>query len=137
MSAKNKKRFLYDRLDELGLLEYGSYIEKEIVMGLLGIELPEMATYEEYQRIQIKLLQHTAHCRDLLRKEGKYLKEDRGGYRIPALSENVRFVEKYIEDGIAKINRGMELNRSTDREHRLKHTRIDRAFMAIKAAEEY
>lgn len=115
MSNRETHRDLYDYLKTEGLLEYGSVITSEIVHSVLGIEVPNVGTKAQFDRIALIELAAIDYVRNMLLNSGKYLTGTPSGYRILLPSENAAQVEQYISSADKKLNRALKLCRNTPR----------------------
>jgi len=114
----NKGKDLMQCLRDSGLDGYGSVIPGELVRSRLDITLPKYGTYEEFQAASLEELDAIGYVRKVLLQEGKYLRGDRGSYRILLPSENAAQILKYMEEADRKIKRGLILSRTTPTEHK-------------------
>lgn len=108
-----RKSTLYEELGERELLEYGVFIPSTIIHQIMGIEIPELATKEEFNRLALEELKVTGDVRWNLLEEGKYLKQTKGGYRILLLSENRDQIESYMDAAVQKNRKAMKLLRNS------------------------
>ena len=116
MSKREKLRDFLDDLYGRGLLEYGESFSKEEVWNLLGINVPEMGTMQQYSAIQLQELAAIDYVRNALLNEGKYLVGTQTGYRVLLPSENHGQVEAYISSADRKLLRALKLSRNTPKE---------------------
>jgi hypothetical protein len=112
MSKRDAHRELFNSLNELGLLEYGSVIETAVVHELLGIETPAFGTRAQFDRLALTELAAIDYVRNILLGQGKYLSGTTGGYRILLPSENANQVELYIQSADKKLSRALKLSRN-------------------------
>ena len=107
---------IYEQLDDLGLLEYGSVIDGDLVRGMAGISCPEVGTRQDFEAAQLEELAIVDAIRKELLKQGKYLKADRSNYRILTPSENAAQVESYMRSADAKLKRAITLSKNTPKD---------------------
>lgn len=103
---------LYKHLDEMGLLDYGSVFEGEVVRDILGITMPEYGTKADFDAVALAELQAVDAVRSALLGQGKYLGADRSAYRVFLPSENKGVVESYMHQADRKLRRAMKLSRT-------------------------
>lgn len=115
MSNRETHRDLYDYLRTEGLLEYGSVISSSLVHDLLRLEVPNVGTKAQFDRIALIELAAMDYVRNILLNSGKYLTGTPSGYRILLPSENAAQVEQYISSADKKLNRALKLCRNTPR----------------------
>jgi hypothetical protein len=135
MSAAGKG--LLQWLRDHNLDDYGATIPGEKVREALSIEMPEYGTYRDFQSAIVEELEAVSYVRKVLLNEGKYLRGDKGSYRVLLPSENASQVQKYMEEADRKIKRGLLLSRTTPVEH--KDIRDDtevRAYMRQQSIKE-
>lgn len=96
-----------------GLDTYGAYIPGEQVRKVLGLEMPVVGTLKDFNEITLAELQGIGYVRDALLKHGKYLKGERGDYRVLLPSENAEQVDRYREAAAQKIKRAALLEKTT------------------------
>jgi hypothetical protein len=106
---------LYQMLDSMDLIEYGSVIEGQIIRKFLGIEYPAVASKKEFDQLSLAELAAIDYVRNILLGQGMYLSQQNGDYRILLPSENVRQVELYISSADKKLNRALKLSRNSPR----------------------
>ena len=103
---------LHHTLKDAGMLEYGSHIPGEVVREVLGLEMPEIGTKEQFDAVALKELQAIDYVRNILLSEGKYLAGAPGGYRVLLPSENKAQVDAYMAQADRKLRRAQKLSRS-------------------------
>lgn len=104
-----RKSPMYDELEARGLLSYGNHIPSRIIHGIMQVEIPKLATKQEFDRLSLEELKVMGNVRWNLIENGKYLKQVQGGYRILLLSENREQVERYMTAAIQKNKLAMKL----------------------------
>jgi len=104
---------LRDQLEAMGLLEYGSVIDGDMLRRMAGINCPEVGTRADFAAAQLEELAVIDAVRRDLLNEGKYLKAERDNYRILTPSENASQVESYMRSADAKLKRGITLSKNT------------------------
>ncbi len=124
-SARQKMRFLLEQLRQDGLTEYGSHIETTYVHRAIGLQVPEVATREVFNRISLVEMAAVDYCRAALLNEGKYLSGCRGGYRILLPSENKSQVDSYISSADTKLCRALKLSKNTPKEVGSQHCQLE------------
>ena len=102
-------------LQNRNLLGYGSFIPDSVIYNLIGIEIPESGTKEQFDAIRLKELSFVGSLRELLLDHGKYIAQVPNGYRILLPSENMAQVRAYEEAGNRKWGRARRLDKSTQR----------------------
>lgn len=95
------------------MTDYGAEIPRTFLLETLGIEEPQIATREEWQRLELQEMAVVDYVRNLLIDQGKYLERTRSGYRIALPSENMAQVDAYMSAADKKIRRGQRLLRAT------------------------
>ena len=100
---------LYEALNERGLLDYGSVIPAGLIMEIAGIEPPKYGSWSDFQKLELQMLTLTGALRDTLLGEGKYLRGEKGDYRILLPSENLAQARSMVTSGDAKYRRAKKL----------------------------
>lgn len=113
MSKRDAARELHSVLNEMGLLEFGSVIETAVVHQILGIEMPEVGSKADFDKIALLELSAIDYVRNILLGQGKYLMGTATGYRVLLPSENAAQVEQYISSADKKLSRALKLSRNT------------------------
>lgn len=131
------KKSLYEILNGMELLGYGSVIPAVIVQHAIGIEYPKTGSKKEFDELELLEFGAVATLRDLLLDEGKYLKKDGDFYRIRMPSENAEQIQKYNDAAVRKLRRATRLRKHTPKEHRPKDDNAAAAmlYMAQAAAD--
>ena len=106
-------RDVVETLDAMGLLEYGSVIDGDMLREMACIEYPEIGTREEFASAQLEELAIVDRIRTALLAEGKYIKSHRNDYRILTPSENASQVESYMRSADHKLKRAITLSSNT------------------------
>ena len=107
------KKELFSMLAEKELTEYGSVIPIDLVRAALGIKYPEYGTKKEFDELALAELSAIDYCRKALLKDGKYLAQERGSYRVLLPSENRAQVKAYMSAADRKLKAAMTLERMT------------------------
>jgi hypothetical protein len=107
---------LYSELEKNDLLNYGSFIKCEFVREILGIQMPEIATKREFDKISLQEIAAIDYVRNILINNGKYIKGENDGYRVLLPSENAGQVENYMSSADKKLRRAIKLAKSTPKE---------------------
>jgi hypothetical protein len=107
------KKGIIEQLRALGMTNYGSVIEGDLVRKWAGIEYPETGTKEEFDNLALQELSVIDYIRNCLLNEGKYLKAHRDDYRILSPSENSGQVEAYMRSADQKLKRAIKLSKNT------------------------
>lgn len=116
MPKRDAHRDLHQALQAAGLLEYGSVIDGDYVREVLDLEMPEVGTKAEYDRIALAELAAIDYVRNILLGQGRYLKGTPSGYRVLLPSENKVQVDNYIASADQKLSRALKLSRNTPKE---------------------
>lgn len=111
--SKPAQKDLMAAIKAAKLDEYGSFIPGEFVHSVLRITVPEVATREEFSRIALLEMAAVDYCRGQLINEGKYLKQERSGYRILLPGENAGQIESYMQSADNKLGRALKLSKNT------------------------
>jgi hypothetical protein len=117
MSKEGKT--LLAKLEENGMIEYGTVIPRSTVRSYLGLTYPNTDGLEfaEIKRIieQQSFIEMatTSYVRDVLLDVGMYLRSEGDNYRILLPSENMDQVRKYEESADRKFFRARKLLRNT------------------------
>lgn len=106
---------LLEQLRERDLLEYGSVFPASLIRQLLGLEVPVMATFKEWDELRLAEMSAVSAVRDKLINEGKYLKACKDFYRILTPSENYEQAKFYEQQADRKLARGRKLINNTPR----------------------
>lgn len=104
---------VYEQLDAMGLLEYGSVIDGDMLRRMAGISCPEVGTRADFEAAQLEELGVVDAIRRDLLTQGKYLKAERTNYRVLTPSENAAQVESYMRSADAKLKRAITLSKNT------------------------
>jgi len=107
---------LYEFLNKKGMLGYGVSFHKSVVTDFLGITIPEMATMEEFNAIELNILNEIDAVRNKLISEGKYLSYSKGYYRVLLPSENAEQCERYSRSAIKKLRKSIKLAKNTPKD---------------------
>jgi len=113
MSKRDSHRALYESLDAMNLLDYGSTIPQHLVYELLDIQVPETASKSVFDSIALAELSAIDYVRNILLAQGKYITSTSTGYRVLLPSENKKQCELYVESADRKLNRALKLSRNT------------------------
>lgn len=109
-------RDLYTKLEQEGLLEYGSFIPRTMVIDVLKLVVPEVGPAKVFREIDLQLLSATDYVRNILLNSGKYLTAAPDGYRILLPSENAGQVDLYMTSADKKLRRAIKLSKNTPKE---------------------
>lgn len=115
MSNKSKRAKFLDMfmvLDSEGMFEFGEFTERTMIYELLGLEMPEFASKEVFDRLAMLELAAVDYCRNVLLGRGKYLAGVPGGYRVLLPSENRAQVDAYMHSADRKLLRALKLSRN-------------------------
>ena len=107
---------LFDYLERLGMLHYGSHIPGPIIREFLGIEIPVIATKATYDTLALCELDHIQKVREALLKRGMYIKAAGEDYRILLPSENYKQIRTYEESAGRKMKKAVLLAKTTPKE---------------------
>lgn len=110
---KSPAKDLLAYIREHGLDRHGSFISAKVVRNVIGIELPEVATREEFQLLSMYELSSVDYVRKVLLGEGKYLAQSKGDYRILLPSENASQIASYMSSADKKLKRALILSKNT------------------------
>jgi len=127
----------YDKLEELGLLDYGSNIEGRVfreAFDIDDIEYPAMKSEIDAQSLE--LLAASDYVRNKLLNHGKYLKGVRDGYRVLLPSENAGQVMSYVNSASTKLKRGQKLDKNTPAEYQIHSNDKVRMMMKMEDAKD-
>lgn len=116
MSAKGKD--LLEWMRETGRDAYGTVIPGDDIRELLGLVMPTYGSYSDFKSVELEELDATGYVRKVLLTEGKYLRSDKGAYRILLPSENAAQIEKYMTEADRKLRRALTLSQTTPGEHK-------------------
>lgn len=111
--SNHKGKELLAELEKLGLIEYGSFIEANLVRKILNIEYPEVASKKVFDTLSLQELAGVDYVRNILLGRGMYLCQHLGNYKILLPSENAKQVELYVSSADKKLNRALKLTRNT------------------------
>jgi hypothetical protein len=106
---------LFEVLRQQGFLSYGATFGGHVLRDLADIKIPEKGTFKEFQEATLKELQIAGFIRDLLLKEGKYIKKEGEQYRVLFPSENLEQVKRMNESATRKYKRALLLQKTTPR----------------------
>lgn len=106
-------RLLFDELNAMKLFEYGAEFDATVVRGILGIDVPTVATKAKFDQLALQELAAMDYCRNILLGRGKYLSGANGGYRVLLPSENRLQVNLYMESADKKLSRALKLSRNS------------------------
>lgn len=112
MAKRDKFRDLYSALDEMGMFEFGSVIDRADIYSLLDMEMPAVASKEVFDRLSMLELSAVDYCRNVLLGHGKYLAGVPSGYRVLLPSENRAQVDAYMYSADRKLLRALKLSRN-------------------------
>lgn len=104
---------LFIRLNESGFFDFGNVITEQEILDLFDLKKPTFGSYEAFKEFDLKLLGITAFFRNQLIKEGKYLKQTNGDYRVLLPSENAKIIELLYQSANRKLQRGIRLAKNT------------------------
>lgn len=104
---------LLTTLESMGLIEYGSVIQGDLIRQIIGVSYPPIATKKEFDKLALLELGAVDYVRNILLGRGMYLSQVNGDYRILLPSENARQVELYISSADKKLSRALKLTRNT------------------------
>lgn len=110
---RSPARDLLAYIREHGLDQYGAFISAKVVRGVIGIELPDVATRDEFQALAMYELASVDYVRKVLLGEGKYLAQSKGDYRILLPSENASQIASYMSSADKKLKRALTLSKNT------------------------
>lgn len=104
-----------------GYDRYGAVVTKEQVLAFLEIDVPLVGTWQDFRRVEIALLDPIRYLRDMLMREGKYLKGDKDVFRVLLPSENMAQVRSFEESARKKLRRAATLSAATPAMHKDVH----------------
>lgn len=113
---------LYEELDAMGLLDYGSVFSGELVRDIIGLALPSDDDLHEMTVGKAKSVFTSAaltemaeidYVRNILLGRGMYIKASGGGYVILLPSENAAQIDSYVSSADKKLRRALKLSRNT------------------------
>ncbi|MCE5180559.1 MAG: hypothetical protein LLG15_02035 [Betaproteobacteria bacterium] len=104
---------LLDWMRACGRDDYGSFITADEVRAVLGIEVPKIGTLADFKKAMLLELAAVSDARQVLIEEGKYLKQDRGDYRILLPGENAKQASEMILKADRRIVKAQKLIRAT------------------------
>lgn len=122
-------RDLLDFLIQKGLIKYGAVIDGDIIREFLDIHIPDLGSKQEFSDLALQELKAVDYVRNVLLGEGKYLRSDRGSYRILIPSENKIQCDLYISSAAKKLDRSLKLSRNTPPE-----TKVNMNAHTVRAA---
>lgn len=108
-----RKSSMYEELSKRGLLDYGCAIPSSTINEIMQIEMPKLATKEEFNRLSLEELQVMGNVRWNMLEQGKYLKQTPDGYRVLLLSENKEQIQRYMTAAIQKNRKAMKLSKNS------------------------
>jgi len=136
---------LYEELNAMGLLEYGSVFSGELVRDIIDLSLPsddelhQMTVGKAKSVFTSAALMEMAeidYVRNILLGRGMYIKASGGGYVILLPSENAAQIDSYVSSADKKLRRALKLSRNTPADSLLDHTNLEtRLEMKRKGAE--
>jgi hypothetical protein len=97
--------------------QYGAVIRRTDILSFADIEVPAVGTMKEFEQIALLEVGITQYLRDLLLKEGKYLKKDGDFYRILLPSQNLQQIQSYMRSADKKLRRARILSVNTPVQH--------------------
>lgn len=100
---------LYTELKAVGMTGYGQVIPAALVQKIMGITMPEVGTKADFDAATLAELDAVDSAKEVLLREGKYLKKEGGFYRILLPSENVEQVAAYHRAADRKLRRAQLL----------------------------
>ena len=109
------------KLNDQGLLEYGSNFTAEYFRGLCGIEMPKTGTKQDFDRAALAELSAIDQVRTALLEVGRYIKSEGDAYRVLLPSENARQCSLMRNQARRKISRAKKLEQNTPVEEVKKH----------------
>lgn len=112
-STRDKFRDVFTALDELGMFEFGSVIERTELYDLMDLQMPSVASKEVFDRLAMLELATVDYCRNVLLGQGKYLAGVPSGYRVLLPSENKAQIDAYMYSADRKLLRALKLSRNT------------------------
>ena len=115
--SKADLKFFAGELQQRGLLEYGSVIDTDTVHELLGLQVPETGTRQQFRKLELAELAAIDYVREQLLKVGKYITSTPSGYRVLLPSENAAQIDLYLSAAARKIRRARMLSQTTPAEH--------------------
>ena len=104
---------LLDHLRSQGLLEYGTVIDGVVIRRFIGLEELAYGTRQQFQEQSLREMAAVDAVREALLDEGKYLKGERGSYRILTPGENRAQARLYDQQAKRKASRGLKLLNNT------------------------
>ena len=110
---KLEQKEIYNLMSLKGAFNYGGVIPQSEIYQLFEIEIPETATFKEFQEVQLKELSAVGYIREQLIKEGKYIKKDGVDYRVLLPSENAKQADLMLDSAKRKTRRAGTLLRTT------------------------
>ena len=104
---------LYTELKAVGMTGYGQVIPAALVHKIMGITMPEVGTKADFDAATLAELDAVDSAKEILLREGKYLKKEGGFYRILLPSENIDQVARYHLAADRKLRRAQLLRSHT------------------------
>lgn len=111
------KTNVVDWFREQGFAEYGSVVLRTELLEFVGIEIPKYGTKKDFDKAALAEIEVVQYLRNILLREGKYLKQDGDFYRVLLPSQNAQQVESYMRTADKKLKRATLLLRNTPVEH--------------------
>ncbi len=124
------KRNIIQQMRHAGLLDHGAVFSGSEFREIFKLTMPKTGTKAEFDVITLEELSYAGFIKDILLNEGKYLKSERGDYRVLLPSENQQQIIAYMSQADKKLKRGIKLNKNTPTEFKVNHQ--DEARMIIK-----
>lgn len=125
---------------ENGFDEYGGVVLRAELLEFAGIEIPEVGTKKDFDKAALAEVEIVQYLRNILLREGKYLKQDGDFYRILLPSQNAQQVESYMRTADKKLRRATLLLKNTPSDHQPADDTNVRLFMkrdSIKYTRKY
>lgn len=104
---------LWHAVVEAGYNSYGAVFEQSFVQGVLGIEIPEIGTRKQFQRLDLLEVSAIDYVRVKLLDQGMALKLCNSLYRVPLPSENSDVIDSWLASANRKLRRADRLRRNT------------------------
>jgi hypothetical protein len=105
---------LWHAVVEAGYNTYGAVFEQSFVQGVLGIEVPDIGTRKQFQRLDLLEVSAVDYVRIKLLDQGMALKLSDGLYRVPLPSENSDVIDNWLASANRKLRRADRLRRNTN-----------------------
>lgn len=109
---KRNGKDLLRHLRHAGKIEYGTVVLASEVRSVLGLDYPEIASKQTFDRLALQELAAVDYVRNVLLGEGMYFGQSQGDYRIFLPSENAKQIRRYTENADAKLKRALKLWRN-------------------------